>query len=484
MITLYALIASVRTFCGIIPAIGTSQKMLSLINSSDGGYVLTGYISPPLLVYVVKLDSLMNTTWSKIISGGSGNAVIQNFRGNYIVVGGYGLVMEIDPTGNILWGKNIQVFSVSSRLGDSVISGAFYSVIQSPDSNYFLIGAARAFYEPDYPYTHIWIVRLDQNGNILWHSLYTPFLAGDAYGYRAYPTNDSGFILISYKSGIIVSKFNKNGVHQFSRMIDGYAYNFYESSVVQAGNGYYYFSSKPSFGKMDSSGNILWMKQISSIDIRQIVPTYDKGYLILGRYSLLSNPKIAIIKFDSLDQVEWARFLGDSAEPYSAVQTPDSGFAIVGSQRMSGYYNIFFVKVDKNGDLCSPCGSAAFTPNLSDFSSFPYPTPYPIPFSDPLRIYSLGTVSDGNSISTLCFSSDISEVTSDLGVGLTLSCRKINVKYDGLYDLEIYGIDGRIIMKKRYHGDRTIDISNLRTGTYKLIIKTNRGEVNHTFIKY
>ena len=71
----------------------------------------------------------MNTTWSKIISSGSGNAVIQNFRGNYIVVGGYGLVMEIDPTGNILWGKNIQVFSVSSRLGDSVISGAFYSVI-------------------------------------------------------------------------------------------------------------------------------------------------------------------------------------------------------------------------------------------------------------------------------------------------------------------------------------------------------------------
>jgi|GEM_PF-2827668 hypothetical protein len=48
MITLYALIASVRTFCGIIPAIGTSQKMLSLINSSDGGYVLTGYISSAL----------------------------------------------------------------------------------------------------------------------------------------------------------------------------------------------------------------------------------------------------------------------------------------------------------------------------------------------------------------------------------------------------------------------------------------------------
>jgi len=119
MITLYALIASVRTFCR---------------NHTCDWYISEDVILNKLQRWRIRFDglhilSLMNTTWSKIISSGSGNAVIQNFRGNYIVVGGYGLVMEIDPTGNILWGKNIQVFSVSSRLGDSVISGAFYSVI-------------------------------------------------------------------------------------------------------------------------------------------------------------------------------------------------------------------------------------------------------------------------------------------------------------------------------------------------------------------
>jgi len=40
---LYALISSVRSFCGVIGGSGTEEG-LSLTNSNDGGYVLAGYL--------------------------------------------------------------------------------------------------------------------------------------------------------------------------------------------------------------------------------------------------------------------------------------------------------------------------------------------------------------------------------------------------------------------------------------------------------
>jgi len=486
MMSFYALISSVSSFCGVIGGSGTKEG-LSLTNSSDGGYVLAGYLySSGFYTYVVKLDSLMNTQWSKILNFGSGNAVIQNFRGNYIVVGSYG-VMEMDPDGNVLWKKKIQVFSTSHISGDSVISGTFYSVIQSSDSGYFLIGTARAYYEPDYAYGHILIVKIDRNGNVLWHTLYSPYGAGDFYAYRAYPTSDGGFVLITGGMSVIISKFDQNGFHQFSRDLYIYAVGygpFYTFSVAQAGNGYYYFSyPNYYFGKMTPSGDILWIKDISPIETRQIVPTYDKGYLVLGWYGHLMNPRIAIIKFDSLDQVEWAEFLGDSAYAYSAIQTPDSGFAIIGS-KLNSYTgsDIFFVKVDKNGDLCSPCGRSMFSLTPGGFTLSPY-TQYPVPFTETLRIDSLGTISNGLSMYPICFSSDISEISSKVGVGITISCDNITLKYDGAYEVVIYGVSGRTIIRERLYGNGTIDISNLRKGIYKLTVKTDEGKFNYTFIK-
>jgi hypothetical protein len=98
-------------------------------------------------------------------------------------------------------------------------------------------------------------------------------------------------------------------------------------------------------------------------------------------------------------------------------------------------------------------------------------------------IDSLGTVSNGVSMYPICFSSDISEISSKVGVRIIISCNNITLKYDGAYEVIIYGVSGRTIIREMLYGNGTIDISNLRKSIYKLTVKTDKGKFNYTFIK-
>jgi hypothetical protein len=132
--------------------IGSSNddEAWSIIQSSDGGYAVAGWTSSfgagNWDFYVVKLDSAGNVVWTKTIGGSfddEANSIIQSSDGGYVVAGytesfgaGYPdmYVVKMDANGNVCFSQNITNYSVSSTV-PSFSSPSTTAFPQSPTVN-------------------------------------------------------------------------------------------------------------------------------------------------------------------------------------------------------------------------------------------------------------------------------------------------------------------------------------------------------------
>jgi hypothetical protein len=120
----------------------------SIIQSSDGGYIVAGWTwsfgAGGNDFFVVKLDSSGNVVWAKTIGGigddAWGDSIIQSSDGGYVVAGGtqsFGAggddfyVVKMDANGNVCFSQNITNYSVSSNVG-SFSSPSTVAISQSP----------------------------------------------------------------------------------------------------------------------------------------------------------------------------------------------------------------------------------------------------------------------------------------------------------------------------------------------------------------
>jgi DNA replication initiation complex subunit (GINS family) len=276
----------------------------SIIQSSDGGYVVAGetwsFGAGSSDFWVVKLDSSGNVQWTKTIGGSSGdyaNSIIQSSDGGYVVVGqtnSFGeniFVVKLDSSGNVLWSKTI--------------SGSYYdfvrSIIQSSDGGYVVVGRTLRAGRYD-----MYIVKLDSYGDVVW----TKTIGGDDDHDEAYSiiqSSDGGYVVAGYTesfgaggSDFYVVKLDSSGNVQWTKTIGGSEKEVATSIIQSSDGGYVVAGFTESFGagyfdiyvvKLDSSGNVQWTKTIigrSSDDFPwSIIQSSDGGYVVAGHtYSL------------------------------------------------------------------------------------------------------------------------------------------------------------------------------------------------------
>jgi arginine repressor len=264
----------------------------SIVQSSDGGYVVAGrtlsFGAGLDDMYVVKLDSSGNVVWTKTIGGRSwdvANSIIQSSDGGYVVAGrtesfGAGLddmyVVKLDSSGNVVWTKTI---------GGSSDDKA-WSIIQSSDGGYVVVGSTRSFGAGD---VDIFIVKLDGSGNVVWAKT--------------------------------IGGSNEDVVRSIIRSSDGgYVVAGYTKSFGAGGSDIYVV-------KLDSAGNVVWTKAIGGSDKDEagsIIQSSDGGYIVAGHTrSFGLGGDIFVMKLDSSGNVVWAKTIGsgrwDSAS--SIIQT-------------------------------------------------------------------------------------------------------------------------------------------------------------------
>jgi len=170
----------------------------SLDQTVDGGYLISGggYINGyGFGIHLIKTLDNGDTLWTGFYGGQFNDYladVIVTSDGNYLVVGstqsflstGYDLyIIKIDPNGSVLWAKQYG--------GNSNESGS--SVIEAQNGDYIILGSSESFGSVAPESATIYLLRVDNNGNIVWSNVYGG--EGNNYGHSVKQADDLGFII-------------------------------------------------------------------------------------------------------------------------------------------------------------------------------------------------------------------------------------------------------------------------------------------------
>jgi len=270
-----------------------SEWPYSVIQTSDGGYLVTGQTSSyvhglvncdyDFLIY--KLDATGAKQWRKNYGGVStdwGFRAEQTADGGYIVCGftesytngGYDfLAYKLDAAGNKQWRKNY------GGINDD--RGMF--IRQTSDGGYVFSGHSDSYATPGLPgdrrgmANDILVYRLDAAGNKLWRKHY----GGTDWesGYDIRQTSDGGFIVCgdtaTYSNGehdFILYKLDAAGAKQWRKNFGGAGWDSASYVVQTADGGYFVLGGSSSYYhgafenydllayRLDAAGNKMWRK--------------------------------------------------------------------------------------------------------------------------------------------------------------------------------------------------------------------------------
>lgn len=247
----------------------------ALVESSDSGFVVTGYTSSfgagNKDVLISRFDKNGNNIWMKAIGGTAaeiGNAICKTTSNNYMIVGTTGITGNqniifstlITLTGNLKWQKTYN-FSVSvsntQRIGLGVLENTAKQFIITGKTGQGIINDAQPF-----------LFNMDSTGNnVNWAYAYI-LNSGNCSAQSVQQLPDGGYILAAsmgnYYPALI--RLNSSGIRQWSR--------FYGSLNSPVLNGFGYSAAY----------------------------TGDKGFALTGYYapSSASDTTALLIKTDSL----------------------------------------------------------------------------------------------------------------------------------------------------------------------------------------
>jgi hypothetical protein len=292
---------------------------LSAIQTSDGGYAITGWTNsfgfsdPNSAIYIIKTDSNGNMQWNKTYGGhwDAGCSIVQTYEGGY-AIGGFthtaphkseAYLIKIDSSGNLQWNQTF---------GDSGTEAA-YSIIQTSDHGFALVGSAS---------NHAFLVKADSNGNMQWNQSYSGL--GSAVGNAVVQTTDGGYALtgLTYatdqsNSSFFLIKTNSVGNVQWSQNFGGGGYYCAYSLAQTSDSGYAIagvFNTEVNGAndttylvKTDSGGNLQWSKAYAgtgNYDGLYIIQAADGGFVVTGYANSPGNQRAYLIKTDSFGNIQ------------------------------------------------------------------------------------------------------------------------------------------------------------------------------------
>jgi hypothetical protein len=271
--------------------INETEAFSTVINTSDGGFVMAGYTGKHISNYGIeeiqrdcwaqKVDSAGVVVWQKILGGSkeerftsvteaddggfvfcgftaSSDGDITNLHGQKDVC-----LVKLSGSGNLLWQTTI------GGTGEDMA----YSVAKTSNGDFMLVGETSSI-NGDLTGNHgksdLLIAKVGRNGNKIWTRTYGG--SGDDVCTKLIATSDQSFLLIGNTS-------SPDGD------VAGEAYNN-RSWII----------------KCDGNGSILWQKKanfsaFSTIWITAVVE-YNGSYFFWGNHNQANNWPLAWIQFD------------------------------------------------------------------------------------------------------------------------------------------------------------------------------------------
>ncbi|HMC98240.1 MAG TPA: T9SS type A sorting domain-containing protein [Flavobacteriales bacterium] len=329
--------------------------------TADGGYVVAAWAESEdgdvvanhgsTEMWLIKFDGMGNISWRKAlggISGDGGQAIQQTTDGGYVVAGGCGS-NDGDVSGNHgssdVW--VVKLDDMGNITWQKALGGTSYDVArgieQTAEGGYIVAGETLSN-NGDMTGNHggydAWVVKLDGMGNITWQKT----LGGTNYdgAYAVRPTTDGGYVIAG-------DTFSNNGD------VTG-NHGDHDAWVV----------------KLDAVGNITWQRALGGSDAdnaHAVEQTTDDGYVVAGSASSTNGDVTGnhgvydawVVKLTAVGNITWQRALGGSASDHAQAiqQTTDGGYVVAGSAGTNsgdvtgnhGGSDVWVVKLDDMGNI-------------------------------------------------------------------------------------------------------------------------------------
>ena len=246
----------------------------SLIETSDKGFALISR-GPKLF----KFDLNGNLEWKiNLIGGYRANSLIQTSDGGYVVTGFSGNPIEDETDHFWLTKTDEQGHTVWNNTYRTVVSGTATAVMQTADGGYAMVGVMRG---------DVGFVKTDLSGELEWFKKYEK---NDVdFGMHVFQTIDSGYMLAGTLwnrsltgHGALIKTDSKGELLWMKNYPGGY-------SMVAAAtsDGGYILCSELILTRTDSEGKIVWSKDLhlpesSYATESSVVQTPDGGYAVFG----------------------------------------------------------------------------------------------------------------------------------------------------------------------------------------------------------
>jgi hypothetical protein len=485
---------------------GTSLDVgYSLHQTTDGGYIIVGqtwsFGLTSLNVYLIKTDVNGDTLWTKTFDGpgGAGLSVRQSTDGGYIVTGrisnsGAGnmdiYLLKTDSTGNLIWAKTFG--GLSDEQGSDVQ--------QTTDGGFIITGYTSSF---GAGYDDVYLIRTDSIGDTLWVKTFGGTGYND-YAAAVQQTTDEGFIIAGTSesfgmgySDVYLIKTNSNGDTLWTKTFGETFYENHGSSVQQTTDGGYIItgdirnisagSSTVYLIKTDSTGNSLWTKSLGGIngDLGfSVQQTLDGGYVIAGyTYSFGAGAAdVYLIKTDVNGDTLWSKTFGGTSNDfsYSIEQTTDGGYIILASTTSFGAGNdIYLIKTDSMGNSGCNQGNPA-TIVITPATQVTNPATI---VTSPLTIVTTPTiiVGSGGTVTTLCSTVGINEIQYQEELLLFPNPFSNNLtitsKTNQPLEITLYDITSRKLLHQQFTNSITLNTSQLSKGIYIYELHNKNGVI-------
>lgn len=298
--------------------------------------------------------------WLKTIGGSgedSGSKIIATTDGGYMLVGTTnsfdGDITDKTTSDNDIWVVKLTNDGsiVWSRTYGSTLSDKGYSIIAANDGNYVISGYVSGGDKDVSEFAgsrDFWIFKINPSGDIIWENSFG--YAGNDQAFDVFQTEDNGYFV----SGIIdVSASNGQGNTGNPR-----------TANAHAGGDYWVM-------KLDPAGELMWSRYYGGTftdNAYQAVETANGDFIIVGFSDSedvdISNNKGAydywVVRISQGD-ILWQKNYGGSEIdiPYAISKTLDGNYIIVGDTRSAdqditnaiGNADVWAITINGNGDM-------------------------------------------------------------------------------------------------------------------------------------
>jgi hypothetical protein len=305
------------------------DRAYSIVALADGGFAVAGKTYSKGAggwdMWVLRLDEASNVVWDHTYGGAEwdyASSIVALADGGFAVAGstrskGAGgrnmWVLRLDEAGNVVWDQTYGGAEWDYANSIVALSDGGFAVAGGTDSK----GAG---------YEDMWVLRLDEAGNVVWDHTYGGAMRDMANSIVALA--DGGFAVAGYTDGGVVS-------------------NQYVADMWVL--------------RLDEAGNVLWDRTYGGgglDEANSIVALSDGGFAVVGDtdFAAKGGLDMWVLRLDEAGNVVWDRHYGGGYNYYSTnsiVALADGGFAVAGGtdSKGAGKDDMWVLRLDEAGNV-------------------------------------------------------------------------------------------------------------------------------------